>query len=416
METTILIVAIFILTCISGYCAGAEAALFSLSTTRIKVYNRDPEPTKRLIAALLARPSDLLITIFMLNTLVNILLQNSAAMLFGESAGWGLKVVFPLVLTLIFGEILPKYVGLQNNFSISFLVAPSISILQNILKPIRRATNAVTVPISRAMFFFLKKEPEISKEEMHHILKTSEERGIFTQDEGEAIKGYLHLQEATVKEIMHPREEILSYDIHEPLTKLLYLFVDKSCSRVPVCDPDLDHIVGVITAKQYLIHRESIKTSNDLLPILNKPFYVPETTSAKLLMQRFHDQRQMLAIAVDEYGAISGLITREDLFEVVMGEITDSRDKGSLYTKAGEHEIIAAGTLELNSFNEIFHTHLISPNNMVTIGGWLTEKLGEIPKSGAQYEFDGFLFQILAATQNRVKRLYIRKLRNKHGH
>lgn len=416
MESTILIFIILILTLISAYCASSEAALFSLPAVRIKSYHDNENPTKRLIANLLARPRDLLVTIFMLNTLVNILLQNAAATFFGEASGWELKVGVPLVITLIFGEILPKYIGLQYNVSISSMVASSIYTLQNWLRPIRQATIAITVPISRALFFFLKEEPEISNEEIEHILKTSEERGVFTHEEGELIAGYLEFQNATVKELMRPREEIIYYNLTEPLTKLLYLFVDESCSRIPVCDPDLDHIIGIITVKQYLLHRDTITTPNDLRAILSKPFYIPETTSAATLLRRFHDQRQTLAIAVDEYGSISGLLTREDLIEVVVGEITDLRDKISLYTKAGKDEIIASGTLELSTFNEIFNVDLKSPSNMVTIGGWLTERLGEIPKSASQYEFDGFLFQVLSATQNRVRRLYIRKLHSSQRH
>lgn len=410
MEISFLLILILVLTFLSGYFSGSEAALFSLPTTRLRAYQTHPDPRHRLIASLLRRPRDLLVTIFMLNTLVNILLQNVAANLFGDFASWSLKVGVPLVVTLIFGEIIPKYIGLLTNAAFSYHVAPTINFLQELLSPIRRATIAITAPLSRILFFFLRKEPQISPEEMQHILKTSEEYGLFTHDEGELIAGFLELQKISVKEAMRPREDILFYDIREPVTKLAHLFSDQQCSRVPVCDQNLDHILGILTAKRYFLHRDSIEEPEDIKPILAKPFYVPETTPARLLLRRFQEHRHVLALVVDEYGSVSGLITREDLLEIVIGEIVDMRDQVQLYTQPAENEIIASGKLELDEFNELFGVELKSPGNMVTIGGWLTERLGEIPKSGSKYQLENFLFQVLAATPNRIRRLYIRKL------
>ncbi|MBA3957514.1 MAG: HlyC/CorC family transporter [Parachlamydiaceae bacterium] len=410
MEIALLIFLIFFLILCSGYFSGSEAALFSLPPTRLQVYKHDPNPRFRLIAQLLSRPQDLLVTVFMLNTLVNILLQNVAANLFGDFSSWALKVGVPLVLTLIFGEIIPKYIGLQNNVRFSYSVAPLISFIQKLLKPIRTATIAITTPLSRLMFFFLKKEPEMSYEETQHILQTSEKHGVFSSVEGELLAGYLQIQTAFVREVMRPREEILSYDINEPLSKLAYLFVDQQCTRVPVYNKNLDSILGIISAKQFFLQRDLITNSQDLLPFLSKPFYVPESMQAWLLLRRLSERGQFLALVVDEYGSITGLITQEDLIEVVVGEIKDLRDQTQLYTQSGKYEIIASGKLELETFNELFLSSLESPENMITIGGWLTEKLGEIPKTGSKHEIDGFLFQILASTPNRIRRLYVRKL------
>ncbi len=410
MDLPQLILAMGILLLLSAYFSGSEAALFSLPATRIKVYQNDIDPRKRLIASLLLHPRDLLVTVFMLNTLVNILLQNAAANIFGDLSSWLLKVGVPLLLTLIFGEILPKYLALQHNTSFSYIIAPSITFFTKILKPIRQLAVAITTPLSRAMFFFLKPEPPVSREEIQHLLKTSKEVGVFDADEGELILGYLHLQEALVKELMRPREDILFYDIQQPLTKLTYLFIDQKCTRLPVCDQGLDKVLGIIDAKQFLLHRDSFTHPKELLRFLEKPFYVPEYIPARVLLRRFDEQRQRIALVVDEYGSTSGLITREDLIEVVVGEIADLRDERKLYSPAGNNEIIASGKLEISEFNELFDTNLDSPGGMVTIGGWVTERLGEIPKNGSRYELEGFLFQVLASTPSRVRRLYIRKL------
>lgn len=412
MELFFLLLAMIFLTFCSGYFSGAEAALFSLPAVKIKSFQRDPDVRNRLIANLLLQPRNLLVTIFMLNTLVNILLQNVVSSAVGENAGWVIKVGVPLVLTLIFGELIPKYIGLQNNTRIAHSVIPMIYFLQNLLKPIRDLIIAVTTPVSRILFFYLKKEQSISQEEMEHVLKTSQEHGVVDPEESELICGYLQLQDSSIKEIMRPKEDILYYDIKEPISKLTYLFVEQECSRVPVCDEHIDNMLGIITAKQFFLHRNTLKTPQDLLlsQLLTKPFYVPESTSARLMLKRFDERRQQLALTVDEYGSISGLISKEDLVEVVIGEITDLRDQESLYTARGKNEILASGRLDLTTFNELFDVEFFSPNNVVTIGGWLIEKIGDIPKTGSKYELDGFLFQVLAATPNRIRRLYIRKM------
>lgn len=399
----------------SAYFSASETALFSLSLTKIKAYQVSSSARHRLIAQLVLEPRNLLVTVFMLNTLVNILIQNTTSHMFGQEANWFLKVGIPFILMLILGEIIPKNIGLQKNIKIANLVAPSINFMQNFIGPVRRLVVTITAPISRILFFYLRKDESISKEEMKHVLKTSEERGVLQPEEAELVGGYLALQDATVKELMRPRNEVLSYDINDPLSKLLYLFVDQECSRLPVCDKSLDNVLGIFTARQFFLHRSQIHASADLKKHLLPPLYIPENTPAKSLVRRFDEQNQVLALVVDEYGSISGIITREDIIEQVVGDISDLRDVKNLYTKSGTDEIIASGQLELCEFNELFHSHLASENHMLTIGGWLTEILGDIPKSGVKIEIEGFIFQVLAADPNKIKRLYIRKLSQKKG-
>jgi CBS domain containing-hemolysin-like protein len=117
-----------------------------------------------------------------------------------------------------------------------------------------------------------------------------------------------------------------------------------------------------------------------------------------------------LAMVVDEYGAVTGLLSREDIVEEVIGDITDRRDETSLFTRSSHNVIIASGKLELDIFSEIFDIPLHSPSGMVTIGGWLTEQMGDIPKAGQYYQTKEFLFHVLAADPHRIRRLYIRRL------
>lgn len=393
-----------------AWISSCETALFSLSSHKLKTYQYDPDPRKKLIAELLSHPRDLLVTIFMINTCVNIFFQNVASDMFGTEAGWTLKVGVPLILTLVIGEIIPKYIGLQNNASIAYKTAPTVDWLQNSLKWVRKLIIWVTTPISRLMFFFLKKENTITKEEIEHVLETSEKHGVLEKDEAELLAGYLNLQDSQVKELMWPKEDILFYDLTQPISKLVYLFVEQGRSRIPICQGNLENVTGILTAIDFFKHQKKIVQPYDILPWIEKPYYVPETTSARQLLKRMDAQHKLLALVVNEYGSITGLISREDLIEVVIGQIEDSREIQPLFSKTGRNEVIASGKWELSEFNEFFGIELESPSNNVTIGGWLIEQLGDIPKTGSQHKLTGFLFQVLAANQTRIIRLFIRKL------
>lgn len=410
METFIFLSFLVLLVFLSAYFSATETALFSLPTTKVRTYRLSPSPVKRLIASLVFKPRDLLVTVFILNTLVNILIQNTISTMYGEDASWFFKVVVPFLLLLVFGEIIPKNFGLQNNAWLAAIVAPSINFLQRAIKPIRILIVKITVPVSRLMFFYLLPDKSISKEELRHVLKTSQESGLLHPDEAELAWGYLKLQDATVKSLMRPRDDILFYDTSDPLSRLSYLFVELKCSRLPVCEGSIDKILGIITTRQYLLHRHEIKTSSDLKKILLPPLYVPENTLAKSLFLRLYELNQEIAMVVDEYSAITGLITCEDLIEEVIGDISDMRDTEALFTTAGPSEIVASGRMELSDFNDYFDVNLTSGHNMVTLGGWLIEKLGEIPKSHFKCEMNNFMFHILASDPKKIRRVYVRKL------
>lgn len=400
---------IFVLCIFSGYFSAAQTALLSLSPMQVKSYRQSKEDRKQLIARLVSKPRDLLVTLFMLDTLVNLLIQNLASGLFGAYSSWGLRVGVPLLLTLVLGEIIPKSLAFAHKTRVAFLVAPLIAKIEKVVDPVRSFLTTLTSHVSSLLFFFLKREKEISEEELHHVLKTSQIHGILSAEEAELIDGYLTLQEVSVKELMRPRDEVLVYYLNEPISRLTHLFVEEACSRIPVCVNSIENIKGVIAATDFFLYRDKIFQPEDILIYLKQPFFVPEVTKARLLLKQFSQKKESFALVIDEYGSFSGLITHEDLVEAVVGDITDRRDEKRSYTRSGHNVIIASGKLELMEFEEIFHVELKSVANQVTIGGWLTEQIGNIPKAGMHYESNGFLFKILAADPTRIRRVYIRK-------
>lgn len=409
MDTALIITALVIFIAFSATASLAEISMFSLSTMTVKSYQRSKDPRERLIASLVGYPRRLFVTLFTLNIAANILVQNAASSLFGDAATWWLKVGFPSILVIMFGELLPKYIALKNNTALAYRLAPFVQVLSRIVSPLQKTILMVVAPISRLMFSFLRKDEPISPDEMQHVLKASLDHGILHLDEVKLVSGYLELQDRQVRELMWPREDILFYDIHKPLTKLTHLFVDMECTRIPVCEDSIENVKGIITATKYFLYRDQIKTSENLLQFLDKPYFIPETTPVRKLMRQFNERNEAVALAVDEYGSVVGLIGHEDLIELVIGDISDQRDEERLYTRAGDHIIIASGKLELAEFEKIFHRTLES-SHMTTLGGWLMEQLGDIPKSGTKYQTPDFLFQVLAADPNRIKRIYVRRL------
>ncbi|MFN0065473.1 MAG: hemolysin family protein [Chlamydiales bacterium] len=401
-------VLIFLVLC-SGFFSLSQIALFSLSSNELKLYRQDTDRHKQLIASLLDRPRDLLVTLLFCDIAANILIQNTTASFFGEMSSWVMKVGVPLALAVLLGDLIPKTFALPFNARVARTVVPIIAFLKKILGPVRRLLTFITTHLSRILFFFLKPSKGLDDGEIQYILETSETTGVLNHDEAQLVKGYLSLNNHTIKKRMKPRSDILFFDIEEPLTKLVYLFVDKQVSRVPVCRKDLQNLLGILHAKDFFIHRDNIKEGHDLLPFLKRPYYIPETIIARTQLRHFSKTDETMGIVVDEYGSISGLITKEDLLEVIVGEIADPRDSNPLYTPAGKDAVIADGKLEISQFEALFGQPLPSSNKMVTVGGWLTEQLGDIPKSGTTFQGKGFLFHVLASNPQRVQRIYIKR-------
>jgi putative hemolysin len=408
---TVLILLLVLLLSISAILSGSETALFSLSSLKVSLLKNDPSWRKKCIALLLEKPKDLLVTILMCNIAMNILVQNVISNVFDNNSGPLLTVGLPLILTLLFGEAIPKSIAITRNLEVSVLTAPILYAIRAIISPIRKVLTKSAQKISRFVFFFLSKEPEISYDELKHALITSQKSGIISRDEAKLIHGALKIDESLVKAIMTARGEILYYNIEDPIDRLLHTFVDEECSQVPVIEKSFEKVLGVITSAQFFLNKDKIKNGGDLLLYLKPPLFIPETISARKLLINFHASTETIALVVDEYGQISGLVTKEDVVELVIGQIEDKRDEEVLFTRQGEDVIICSGKLEIAILEEIFDTTFDHAQNAVTVGGWLTEREGDIPKSGLKIRTKDFLFQVLASSKSRVDRIYVRRLK-----
>jgi len=260
------------------------------------------------------------------------------------------------------------------------------------------------------MFFFLKKEKQISLEELKHIVDTSNQTGILNIDEAQIISGYLDLFDSNVKEKMTVKGDILFYDINKDLSNLIEIFIKQEYSKIPVCDEHLDNILGIISLNSFFLNQKKISSPKDIKNFLKKPLFIPETTNSLNCLIKMKKMEESIALVVDEYGCIAGLISKEDLKEIVIGNIEDVKETKELYTKPKEDVIIADAKLELSDFEEIFKVKLTSISQQITIGGWIIEQLEKIPQTGEKLEKEGFLFYILESDPQKINKVYIRKL------
>ncbi len=410
---TLLIILLVGLLFSSAFFSASETALFSLSSSKQSIYVGSEHKGKRAAGKLLQTPKSLLITLLIMNIAVNLAVQNITSSIFGSSLSFWWTVALPFVLTLIFGEILPKTMAITKNERIATFVSPLLLFLSKILTPIRKVILWIARIVSFLFSFLLKKDTEVTKEELRHAVISSKAEGLLSKDETTLLLGSLRLSQMHVKEVQCPRQNIYYHDIHDSVVKLKKLFMEKRLSKIPVIDKEIDNVIGTIHAKSFFTTHYAISEPKDLQEILEKPYFVPESMLTRTLLAHFDEKHLEIAYLVDEYGGVSGLITREDLVEIVVGQIKDAREEKALYSRQEEDVIICSGKYELNDLEALFDVQIERKAGETTVGGYLLEILGDIPKSGYKVEENGLLFHVLLATESKVSRVYVKNVQKK---
>jgi CBS domain containing-hemolysin-like protein len=207
---------------------------------------------------------------------------------------------------------------------------------------------------------------------------------------------------------------MLVYDLQEPIERLFHLLYQEECGKIPVCDGGLDRILGVLYIKDLAGKKITHLTQEDLLKALNKPLFVPETTQAVSLLRQLDDAYQSLALVVDEYGSVSGLLTREDLLEVIIGEIIDRRDHKNWYSLTEEGSIIASASWDLEGVEELLGLRLPNPLKAQSLGGWLSAVHGSIPEEGWKSVFEDYIFEVTDASPSHLRQIKITRMGASH--
>jgi putative hemolysin len=410
LDTYILfhIIGISLLLLCSFFFSGTETALFSLSNLTVKKLQREKGRRGMLVASLLANPRRLLISILIGNMFVNILSSTVADSLIRSIVPGGrgtfLAIVIMAFAILVIGEITPKTIAIQYAEHISLVVSPIINIIGSILFPIRRVVRAIS---DWLISFFISNLPPsdhlITEEEIKTAVGVGYREGVVDDQEKEMIHGVLGFADKKARDIMRPRQEIVSFEIGQPLSDIEAAIREKEYSRIPIYEGDFDNVIGILYAKD-LLRQQSERA--EFRKILRPVYFIPETKAALSLFRTLRQKKIHLAIVVDEYGGVSGIITLEDLLEEIIGEIRDKGDHTPLYQRLGPHAFRIEARMEIEEFNEILGTEIKDESN-VTIGGFLISRIGSIPPVGYRYRFHNLHFTVSAAEKNRIEEIIV---------
>ncbi|GAA5219207.1 CNNM family magnesium/cobalt transport protein CorC [Corallincola platygyrae] len=255
-----------------------------------------------------------------------------------------------------------------------------------------------------------KEEPQ-NREDLVQVIQHAQENNLIDQDSRQMLEGVLEVSDLRVRDIMIPRAQMVTIEISQPLDELLPLVVDSAHSRFPVIGEDKDHIEGILHAKDLLAY--SYKKSEqefDFAKILRKAVVVPESKRVDILLKEFRSKRYHMAIVVDEYGGVSGLVTIEDILELIVGEIEDEFDDEDHQHDIRQinRKVFAIQALTpIADFNEYFDTDF-SDDEFDTVGGMLANAFGHMPQRGETIKVDGIQFKVVQSDKRRIRQLQVR--------
>lgn len=248
------------------------------------------------------------------------------------------------------------------------------------------------------------------RKELVDVLRAAQARGLIDRDALDMIEGVFQVSEMQVRDIMVPRAQMEVIDKNEPPEKYLPLVIETGHSRFPMIDGDKDKVVGILLAKDLLRYFDGERRLQfNLNDMLRQPVFVPESKRLNVLLKEFRASRNHMAIVVDEYGGVAGLVTIEDVLEQIVGEIEDEYDFDAdnvMIMQRGEHEFVAKALTPIDDFNAYFDTDF-SDEDVDTIGGLVMTTLGHLPKRGEKIEIGRLRFEVLRADSRRVHLLRI---------
>ncbi len=283
--------------------------------------------------------------------------------------------------------------------------------------PLSIVTAAVVVLIIAAVYVAFKAVRAISKRRSKHqleedimtLVKAGEKRGEIKKATGKMIESVFQFDDKYANEIMTPRTDVFMIDINDPQGEYFDELMSMRYSRIPVYEEEIDNIIGILNVKDYLIKAGDEGFGKvDIKPILRAPLFVPETKSIDTLFHEMQQEKQHLAVVIDEYGGFSGIVTMEDIIEEIVGDIDDEYDEThEMIHKISDNRFIVDGSVSLDDLNDATGSDLESETSE-TIGGFLIDQIGEIPDDGyvnMQVEYDNYTFTIISVRERRIKRL-----------
>ena len=362
------------------------------------------------------KPRLLLMSILIGNTIVNVAAATVAALftnrLIPEGHETGsrailLEIIVVTLVILIFSEVSPKVFAVKQAFRFASRVSLPLTWVVRVLSPIsflfERATRGVSfvLGIQREASF-------VDEEEFKTLFKVGEEKGALDRREREMIHSIFEFRDTTVKEVMVPRIDMVCVEKNTPIQDILTLVKEKGHSRIPVYNEKVDNISGILFVKDLLPYMRGKKEVPELLNLVRKAYFVPESKMIDELLREFQKERNHMAIVVDEYGGTAGLITLEDVIEEIVGEIQDEYDKEtSLVQQVEENTWLVDGKINIEDLNESLGLSIPTEEDYESLGGFIFSQIGRIPQEKEEVHYQNLHLIVEKVQRQRIKKVRV---------
>ncbi len=406
------IILLLILVGLSAFFSGTETALFSLSRARLLAYKNDQSAAKRRIVDLMSSYHRTLVALILGNMFVNIGLsvtnrQIMANLNFGELGTFLITMLVSIVLLLIFGEVTPKTVALYFAEPVSDWVARPLWWFRWAASPLITVIDRVCSAILD--LFGRKQSQPLNREEYSSYLEIALARGAFSGEETELLGDAFSLIEQTVAEAMTPRVEIVTVQRDTDGGKLGKIIRKAGMPFLPVVDEDLDDTQFLLSAKDFFMLDENERKDWIKSDCVFKAIFVPENSTLTKALATLRNNATTVGLAVDEYGGVSGIITIEDIYEEMVGDIEDEHETPQWEIRqTGKNTWLFDGMITLSDLEKILDWDFPEDIEAFTLNGLFSEKLDRIPEDGDKIKVDGIEFHAEEVVKMRVKRVFAR--------
>lgn len=393
-----------VLILLNAFFAATEIAVISLNSQKMRALAEDGDKKAGKIAKILDDPTKFLSTIQVGITLAGFLGSAFAADSFGDMLAYALAkeganfeliktvsvIIVTLVLsyfTLVLGELVPKRIAMKNKEKVAKSFCGVVSVLTTILKPV---IWFLTVSTNGMLRLFgidpNEKEETVSEEDIVTMLDAGADEGGLDEDDVEYIKNVFKLDNLTAADVMTQRSSIVAIPDNITEKELIKIIKEEGYSRIPVYTENLDKIVGVLYAREYLLNHTNPKYK--LENAMFAPKYVPETMHLDALLKEMQDTHNHIAIVVNEYGVTSGVVSMEDIIEELVGEIWDELDEAIEPIKEiAEDKYRVLSTVSLDEFFTFFEIDSDENSDSTTVNGWVGERAESIPEVGFSFDY-----------------------------
>ena len=335
------------------------------------------------------------------------LLRQDIGSVLANLIAYGGVLFVAAIATLVFGEMLPMTIALNYADALARRVAGPIDILSRALGPMLRLLHWISDKVARSLVGRTALGL-VTEEEIKMLVDAGSEGGAIEDEEKEMIFSIFQFGDTLTREVMIPRIDMVALDMNTPLPQALNTIVEAGHSRIPIYEESIDHIRGLLYAKDLLALWRDGEMERPIRDMLRPAYFVPESKKAGDLLQDMQQRKVHLAIIVDEYGGTAGLVTLEDLIEEIVGEIRDEYDvnEEEVYQKVGEHEYLFDAGIDLDDLNRLLDADLPTEDSD-TLAGYVFSKLGKVPVVGETLSVDNLHLEVLSVDEKRIRKIRV---------